>query len=187
MVKIEKWVKRKFHKAVYFMIDLRNCGWAEARFDQLLKRLSDWAVQRPWREEKQLFCEEHSARGTSTPFSHYSSFDSLHTVESVEPKNPADKQFFMSGKPKKEQTIHRLDLTGHKSKSYFSKSLSVLEKAHRAFKEAANDESRLSRKRDVRLTDVNPRVSSGLRDVLSWLIQRYRSETSKAACSTSRE
>ena len=168
-------MKRKFHKAVYFLVDLKTSSWEDNRFEGLVRRLNEWAVLRPWREEKKLFGEEgrNSARGTSTPFSHYSSFDSLNTVESTEPRDPIEKLFFITGKARVGASMEKSDCTGHKSKSYFSKSLSVLDKANRAFNEAEADESHLSRKKDVRLTDVNPHVSSGYRDVLYRFTQRF--------------
>jgi phosphatidylinositol kinase/protein kinase (PI-3 family) len=58
------------------------------------------------------------------------------------------------------------ELTRKKSKSIFSKSLSVLEKAKRIFHDLEKDESDISKRKDVKLRDVAAKSSSDIRDVL---------------------
>lgn len=163
---MEKWTKRKFHKIEYFLKELSKSHWAEEVYTQLHLRVKRWAGLKPWKtQERQLSEQSHSIGGTSTPFSHYDSFSSL-SVGDVEKEDLNERGVVAhrlqpvcverSGSNSHSKTPPRSSgLTGLKSKSCFSKSLSVLDRANRVFGEAREEESRLSRAgRDVKLGDL---------------------------------
>ncbi len=177
VIKIEKWIRRRFHKTEFFLKDIKSNHWDENRYLSLLGRLREWGHSRPWRDEEALF-REPSGKGTSTPFSHYSSFDSLNTIETSNRVLNVEKAIYAS-RDREAQNAYGLDSyaahghhipkserTANKSKSCFSKSMSILDRARRVFGDAVDEESRLSRKRDVNIFDLDMRRGqSALQDV----------------------
>lgn len=113
---------------------------------------------------------DKSEKGTSTPFSHYSSFDSFGT-SNPDPKDRQVEQVIFStaeGFPARggESYTRKSERTNLKSKSCFSKSLSLLERARKEFDSAAEEESRMTRGRDVLTRDIVNLTTSGGRDVV---------------------
>lgn len=164
MIRIEKWIKRKFHKAIFFIEKLReltipvtNRELFEEKYESLKDRFTNWAVKRPWREECQLL-DFQSDRGTSTPFSHYSSFETVKSLRSLAKKCAIEDLKGMDYRRDEDRSY------ATKSKSCFSKSLSILERAKRIFTEP-EEESRFSRQKDINEVDLLVRRASTGKDV----------------------
>jgi hypothetical protein len=174
VIKIEKWIKRKFHKASFFLVELKKCHWEEIRYKTLVHRLKEWAVKRPWREEQLMFGEQ-SEGGTSTPFSHYSSFDSFASGNQKEASQRIEQVIISSDEKKQRRAFdlqnRKSEKTYLKSKSCFSKSLSVLDRVKRQFDDAVDNESRMSKQRDVILRDLVASHTSDGRDVTQGLLR----------------
>jgi regulator of replication initiation timing len=166
VTKIEKWVRRRFHKTAFFIEQFRTVGFNDIIAKSLMKKLKIWAQSKPWRNTPLTEEIEDSLRETSTPFSHYSSFYSngekrrgsmlVHrdfvddTMELAFPQNPCLKS----------------DNTGVISKSCFSRSLSALERAKKLFTKAGvEDEERPANLKDVMISDLKGKTSWDARDV----------------------
>lgn len=169
MVKIEKWIRRKFHKSIFFLNQLRKSHSYHQKLKELVSRFQSWSKKRPWREENLIFGNE-SERGTSTPFSHYSSFDSLASSPQLKTEQQAKKYILASGDGLAEKSLESCNRksgrTNLRSKSCFSKSLSLLDRAKREFDLGVEDESRLSNRRDVIMRDLINSAKSEGKDVL---------------------
>jgi hypothetical protein len=161
-------MKRKFHKACFFLQDLKKYNWDQVRYKTLVFRLKEWSSKRPWREEQHVFGEQ-SDGGTSTPFSHYSSFDSLASVKDGCERPSIEQVVLCSAekKTKKNFELHnrKSEKTHLKSKSCFSKSLSILDRVNKQFDDAVDNESRMSKRKDVILRDLVATHTSDGRDV----------------------
>lgn len=170
IIKIEKWIRRKFHKSEFFLHELKKHNWHSIRFRTLVNRFREWARRRPWRDEQLMF-GERSEKGTSTPFSNYSSFDSYDTNNPKTTSKPVEQVVFSNAEGfavRGGESYNRpSERTNLKSKSCFSKSLSLLERARREFDSAAEEESRMTRGRDVVARDLVNLTTSGGQDVTS--------------------
>lgn len=174
LIKTQKWAKRRFHKTEFFLRELRNKGYKNDLFESLVRRLKEWAKAKPWFPRIDELLMISSGRGTSTPFSHYSSFDS-EVQECIDaddinllpsPSGGVVKDIGISPvQPNSQNGQSKSERTNNISKSCFSKSLSVLDRAKKLFANSVEEGSNLSRKQDVKMTDVLPNQNSDIKDV----------------------
>lgn len=102
---MEKWIKRRFQKVHFFLRDMQADEKNIAKLRSLTRRVKDYSSKKPWRKEIHRFGKEAqvqvSDHGTSTPFSHYSSFDSQDSSRKLQAKNQKIENIFYESKETK--------------------------------------------------------------------------------------